>query len=326
MFNAIVVSKPDEQSTVLKSVDKSMLSDGDVVINIAYSTLNYKDALAVCHKPGVVRAWPMIPGIDLAGIVAESSNDKFKVGDAILLNGYGIGEVHTGGFAQQARVKSEWLVPLPNNISLKQSMAIGTAGYTAMLCILALEKQGVTPSSGAILVTGAAGGVGSIAISILNKLGYSVIAVSGRVEQTDYLKTLGAREVLPRSGFEGRNKPLLKERFAGIVDVAGSHILANAIAQTQYGGVVTACGLAAGMDLPASMAPFILRGVKLIGIDSVMAPMQDRLQAWQRLTQDLDLTVLDSLTHTISLSQVPVFSEQLLKGQVRGRTVVDVNV
>jgi len=195
-----------------------------------------------------------------------------------------------------------------------------------MLCILALEKQGVTPSSGAILVTGAAGGVGSIAISILNKLGYSVIAVSGRVEQTDYLKTLGAREVLPRSGFEGRNKPLLKERFAGIVDVAGSHILANAIAQTQYGGVVTACGLAAGMDLPASMAPFILRGVKLIGIDSVMAPMQDRLQAWQRLTQDLDLTVLDSLTHTISLSQVPVFSEQLLKGQVRGRTVVDVNV
>lgn len=325
MFKAIVITKQDKQLTTLKSVDTSILSDGDVTVDVAYSTLNYKDALAICNKPGVVRQWPMIPGIDLAGTVLESSSDKFAVGDKVLLNGYGVGEVHTGGLAQQARVKSEWLVPLPSGISFKQAMAIGTAGYTAMLSVLALEQQGVTPSSGDILVTGAAGGVGSVATSLLSKLGYNVIAVSGRAEQTDYLKTLGAAEVLPRSDFESTSKPLAKERYAGVIDVAGSNVLANALAQTQYGGVVTACGLAAGMDLPTSVAPFILRGVKLIGIDSVMAPMQNRLTAWQRLTQDLDLTMLDSMTQTVGLSQVEQLAPELLKGQVRGRTVVDVN-
>jgi acrylyl-CoA reductase (NADPH) len=325
MFNAIVITKHDEQLTELTSIDKSMLSNGDVTVDVAYSTLNYKDALAICQKPGVVRQWPMIPGIDLAGTVIESSSDRFAAGDKVLLNGYGVGEVHTGGLAQIARVKSEWLVPLPKGISLKQSMAIGTAGYTAMLSVLALEQQGVTPSSGDILVTGAAGGVGSIATSLLSKLGYTVIAVSGRSEQTSYLKTLGASEVLTRSDFESPAKPLAKERYAGVIDVAGSNVLANAIAQTQYGGVVTACGLAAGMDLPTSVAPFILRGVKLIGIDSVMAPMQDRLAAWDRLTKDLDLSMLDSMTQTVSLKEVQELAPQLLKGQVRGRTVVDVN-
>ncbi|MBL4742656.1 MAG: hypothetical protein CMF12_00795 [Idiomarina sp.] len=326
MFNAIVISKEKEQSTTLTSIDKSMLNDGDVTINVAYSTLNYKDALAICQKPGVVREWPMIPGIDLAGTVTESSSNLFEIGDKVLVNGYGIGEVHSGGLAQQARVKSEWLVPLPSGISLKQSMAIGTAGYTAMLSVLALEKQDVDPSSGEVLVTGAAGGVGSVAISLLSKLGYNVIAVSGRPEQAAYLKALGAVEVLPRSELEGSAKPLAKQRYAGVIDVAGSNILANAIAQTQYGGVVTACGLAAGMDLPTNVAPFILRGIKLIGIDSVMAPMQNRLQAWERLTQDLDLIMLDNMTQTVGLNQVLQLAPELLKGQVRGRTVVDVNL
>lgn len=325
MFNAIVIEKKEQQSTELKSIDKSLLSEGDVTVDVAYSTLNYKDALAICHKPGVVRQWPMIPGIDFAGTVAESSDDRFSPGDAVLLNGFGVGEIHTGGLAQQARVNSDWLVPLPDGISPKQAMAIGTAGYTAMLCVIALERQGITPDSGDILVTGAAGGVGSVAISLLSKLGYTVVAVSGRREQSDYLKALGASDVLPRSDFESTAKPLAKERYAGVIDVAGSNVLANAIAQTQYGGVVTACGLAAGMDLPTSVAPFILRGVKLIGIDSVMAPMADRLEAWQRLTDDLDLDALDSLTQTVGLSQVEEIAPKLLKGQVRGRTVVDVN-
>ncbi|QFU05200.1 Acrylyl-CoA reductase AcuI [Pseudoalteromonas sp. THAF3] len=325
MFNALVIDKNGEQTTALKSVDQSLLHEGDVVIDIAYSTLNYKDALAICHKPGVVKQWPMIPGIDFAGVVKSSSHSRFKAGDAVLLNGYGVGEKHTGGLAQQARVNGDWLVPLPENLSLKQSMAIGTAGYTSMLCVLALEKQGVTPESGPILVTGAAGGVGSIAISILSKLGYNVTAVSGRLEQESYLRNLGANAVLPRCEFEGEAKPLSKEKYAGVVDVAGSNILANAIAQTQYGGVVTACGLAAGMDLPTSVAPFILRGVKLIGIDSVMAPMEQRLEAWQRLTVDLELSMLDDVIQCIPLSGVQEVAQQLLHGQVRGRVIVDVN-
>ncbi|MCG7545962.1 oxidoreductase [Pseudoalteromonas sp. MM17-2] len=325
MFNALVIDKNGEQTTALKSVDQSLLHEGDVVIDIAYSTLNYKDALAICHKPGVVKQWPMIPGIDFAGVVKSSSHSRFKAGDAVLLNGYGVGEKHTGGLAQQARVNGDWLIPLPENLSLKQSMAIGTAGYTSMLCVLALEKQGVTPESGPILVTGAAGGVGSIAISILSKLGYNVTAVSGRLEQESYLRNLGANAVLPRCEFEGEAKPLSKEKYAGVVDVAGSNILANAIAQTQYGGVVTACGLAAGMDLPTSVAPFILRGVKLIGIDSVMAPMEQRLEAWQRLTVDLELSMLDDAIQCIPLSGVQEVAQQLLHGQVRGRVIVDVN-
>lgn len=325
-MKAIVIEKnDDQQTTTLQDTNDELLSAGDTVIDVEYSGLNYKDALAICHKPGVIRRWPMIPGIDFAGTVKTSDNSAFKPGDKVLLNGFGVGEVHTGGLAQQARVKSEWLVPLPDGINAQQAMAIGTAGYTAMLCVLALEEQGVMPTSGDILVTGAAGGVGSVAIALLAKLGYSVTAVSGRQELQDYLYELGAKTVLPRSDFEGKVKPLDKARFAGVVDVAGSTVLANAIAQTEYGGVVTACGLAAGMDLPTSVAPFILRGVKLIGIDSVMAPMVKRIEAWQRLAQDLDLSLLKEMTHIIGMSDVEETAQQLLAGQVRGRTVIDVN-
>jgi len=325
-MKAIVIEKnDDQQTTTLQDTNDELLSAGDTLIDVEFSGLNYKDALAICHKPGVIRKWPMIPGIDFAGTVKSSDNSAFKPGDKVLLNGFGVGEVHTGGLAQQARVKSDWLVPLPDGISAQQAMAIGTAGYTAMLCVLALEEQGVMPTSGDILVTGAAGGVGSVAIALLAKLGYSVTAVSGRQELQDYLHELGAQTILPRSDFEGKVKPLDKARFAGVVDVAGSTVLANAIAQTEYGGVVTACGLAAGMDLPTSVAPFILRGVKLIGIDSVMAPMSKRIEAWQRLAQDLDLSLLKEMTHIIGMSDVEETAQQLLAGQVRGRTVVDVN-
>ncbi len=325
-MKAIVIEKnDDQQTTTLQDTNDELLSAGDTLIDVEFSGLNYKDALAICHKPGVIRKWPMIPGIDFAGTVKSSDNSAFKPGDKVLLNGFGVGEVHTGGLAQQARVKSDWLVPLPDGISAEQAMAIGTAGYTAMLCVLALEEQGVMPTSGDILVTGAAGGVGSVAIALLAKLGYLVTAVSGRQELQDYLHELGAKTILPRSDFEGKVKPLDKARFAGVVDVAGSTVLANAIAQTEYGGVVTACGLAAGMDLPTSVAPFILRGVKLIGIDSVMAPMSKRIEAWQRLAQDLDLSLLKEMTHIVGMSDVEETAQQLLAGQVRGRTVVDVN-
>lgn len=325
MFKGILIEKEGERySASLKDMNASQLPEGDVTVKVAYSTLNYKDALAISGKSPVVRRFPMIPGIDLAGTVEASNNPDYQVGDAVLLNGWGLGETHWGGLAQMARVKGDWLVPLPGAFSSQQAMAIGTAGYTAMLCVLALERHGVTPDKGDILVTGAAGGVGSVAVAVLSKLGYRVVAVSGRMEEADYLKDLGAAEVLERAEFTQPGNPLGKERWAGAVDVVGSHVLANVCATTRYGGVVTACGLAGGMDFPATVAPFILRGVTLVGIDSVMCPRPLRLEAWTRLARDLDTSKLDAICHVIGLSEVISTASSLLAGQVRGRIVVDV--
>lgn len=325
MFKAILIEKEDEQYKVaLQQLDETQLPEGDVTVNVAYSTLNYKDALAISGKSPVVRRFPMVPGIDLAGTVETSENPDYRPGDTVLLNGWGVGEVHWGGFAQKARLKGDWLIPLPQAFTPKQAMAIGTAGYTAMLCVLALERHGVTPEQGDILVTGAAGGVGSVAVSILSKLGYRVVAVSGRVEEADYLTELGAAEILERSEFDKPGKPLGKERWAGAVDVVGSQVLANVCATMQYGGVVAACGLAGGMDFPATVAPFILRGVTLAGIDSVMCPRPRRLEAWQRLTQDLDIAKLEKITTEIGLSDVIDTAPSMLEGKVRGRVVVDI--
>jgi acrylyl-CoA reductase (NADPH) len=280
--------------------------------------------LAITGKSPVVRRFPMIPGVDLAGTVTASDNPDYQIGDAVVLNGWGVGEVHWGGLAQKARLKGEWLVPLPDAFTPQQAMAIGTAGYTAMLCVMALERHGVSPDKGDILVTGAAGGVGSVAVAILSRLGYRVVAVSGRTEETDYLKGLGADEVLPRADFAQPGKPLAKERWAGAVDVVGSQVLANVCASLKYGGVVAACGLAGGMDFPATVAPFILRGVTLAGIDSVMCPRPQRLEAWSRLARDLDVSKLETMTRVIGLSEAITTAPLLLAGQVRGRVVVDV--
>lgn len=326
MFKAIMIEKDDAgYRASLKEVDESQLPAGDVTVRVSHSTLNYKDGLAITGRIPVVRQFPMVPGIDLAGVVEESSNPAYQVGDAVLLNGWGVGEGHWGGLAQKARLNGDWLVPLPPQFTPQQAMAIGTAGYTAMLCVLALERQGVTPDKGEIVVTGAAGGVGSVAVAILSKLGYSVVGVSGRPEETDYIKSLGASEVLARSAFSAPGKPLGRERWAGAVDVVGSHTLANVCATSKYRGVVTACGLAAGMDFPATVAPFILRGVTLVGIDSVMCPRADRLVAWQRLGTDLDISKLNLITNEIGLAQAIPMATKLLDGQVRGRVVVDVN-
>ena len=324
MFDALVVDKDDAgQRAAVRSIDESLLSAGDVTIDVACSTLNYKDALAITGKSPILRSFPMIPGIDLAGTVASSTHAGIAVGDRVLLNGYGVGENHTGGLAQRARVKGEWLVPIPGAFDAAQTMAIGTAGYTAMLCVLALERQGITPDRGDIVVTGAAGGVGSVAVSVLAKLGYRVVASTGRVDEADYLKSLGAAEVIDRATLSSPGKPLAKERWAGAVDTVGSHTLANVCAATRYRGVVTACGLAQGMDLPASVAPFILRGVTLVGIDSVQCPMHDRRSAWDRLARDLDVAHLARMTTTIGLDDAIATSAGLLAGRVRGRTVVD---
>ena len=326
MFKAIMIEKDDAgYRASLKELDEAHLPPGDVSVRVSHSTLNYKDGLAITGRGPVVRKFPMVPGIDLAGVVEDSSHPAYHVGDAVLLNGWGVGEGHWGGLAQRARLQGDWLVPLPTQFTPRQAMAIGTAGYTAMLCVLALERLGVTPDKGEILVTGAAGGVGSVAVSILAKLGYTVVAVSGRPVETDYLKSLGASEVLARSDFSTPGKPLGRERWAGAVDVVGSHTLANVCATTQYRGVVTACGLAGGMDFPASVAPFILRGVTLAGIDSVLCPRADRLVAWQRLGTDLDISKLDLITHEIGLAEAIPMATRLLDGQVRGRVVVDVN-
>ena len=326
MFKGILIEKDDAgYRAAVKEIDDSQLPEGDVTVRVDYSSLNYKDGLAITGKGPVVRKFPMVPGIDIAGTVEASDNAEYKVGDRVVLNGWGVGETHWGGLAQKARLKGDWLVPLPAAFSAKQAVSIGTAGYTAMLCVLALEKQGIKPGDGEIVVTGAAGGVGSVAIAVLNKLGYKVVAVSGRPEETDYLKQLGAAEVLDRSLFSAPGKPLGKERWAGAVDVVGSHTLANICATTRYRGVVTACGLAGGMDLPASVAPFILRGVTLVGIDSVMCPRPDRLVAWQRLASDLDIAKLDLITHEVSLAEAIPTAAQLMDGKVRGRVVVDVN-
>ena len=326
MFKAILIEKDDAgYRAAMRDVDDAQLPAGDVTVRVSHSTLNYKDALAITGKGPVVRKFPMVPGIDLAGVVERSAHPAYQPGDAVLLNGWGVGEVHWGGLAQKARLNGDWLIPLPGAFTPQQAMAIGTAGYTAMLCVLALEKQGVRPADGEILVTGAAGGVGSVAVALLARLGYTVVAVTGRPHDAEYLRQLGAAEVLDRAQFAAPGKPLGKERWAGAVDVVGSHVLANVCATTRYRGVVTACGLAGGMDLPATVAPFILRGVTLVGIDSVMCPRADRLQAWQRLATDLDLARLGDIGRTVGLAEALPLAQQLLDGQVRGRIVVDVN-
>lgn len=326
MFKGILIEKDDSgYRAAVQELEDKQLPEGDVTVRVSHSTLNYKDGLAITGRGPVVRKFPMVPGIDLVGTVEESSHPGYKPGDMVVLNGWGVGENHWGGLAQKARLKGDWLVPLPKAFSPQQAMAIGTAGYTAMLCVMALERHGVTPDKGEILVTGAAGGVGSVAVAILSKLGYTVVGVTGRPEEREFLVGLGASDVMERSAFSAPGKPLGRERWAGAVDVVGSHTLANVCATTRYGGVVTACGLAGGMDLPASVAPFILRGVTLAGVDSVMAPRELRLQAWQRLTNDLDLAKLGQIAKEIGLNDVVVTASQLLDGQVRGRVIVDVN-
>jgi acrylyl-CoA reductase (NADPH) len=326
MFKGILIEKDESgYRAAVKEIDDAQLPAGDVTVRVSHSTLNYKDGLAITGKGPVVRKFPMVPGIDLAGIVEESTHAQYKAGDRVLLNGWGVGEAHWGGLAQKARLNGDWLIPLPAGFTPQQAMAIGTAGYTAMLCVLALERHGVKPADGEILVTGAAGGVGSVAVAVLAKLGYSVVALTGRPQDSEYLKYLGAAEVLERSQFSAPGKPLGKERWAGAVDVAGSHVLANVCATTKYRGVVTACGLAAGMDFPATVAPFILRGVTLAGIDSVMCPRADRLQAWQRLEADLDIAKLGNISQEVGLNEAIPLASRLLNGEVRGRIVVDVN-
>ncbi|AWX99023.1 alcohol dehydrogenase [Marinomonas primoryensis] len=323
MFKGVLITQEDKKNSAsVTELNESQLPEGDVLVDVYYSTLNYKDGLAITGKSPVVRSFPMVPGIDLVGKVTQCDSDAFSEGDWVLLNGFGVGEMHWGGLAEKARLKSDWLIPLPKGIEAKQSMAIGTAGYTAMLSVLALEKQGVMPNSGEILVTGANGGVGSFAIRLLNRLGYHVVASTGRMEETDYLKALGASEVIDRSTLSEPGKPLQRERWAGVIDCVGSHTLANACASTKYGGVVTACGLAQGMDFPASVAPFILRGVKLIGIDSVMRPKADRIEAWQRLSELLQPQDFDVISTEIGLEDVVETAYKLLDGQVRGRVIV----
>ncbi|KAF0223912.1 MAG: alcohol [Rhodospirillaceae bacterium] len=326
MFKAILIEKDDAgyRAGVTELTDES-LPEGDVTVRVEYSTLNYKDGLAITGKGPVVRAFPMVPGIDLAGTVEASSHAGYQPGDQVVLNGWGVGETHWGGLGQKARLKGDWLVPLQAPFTPFQAMAIGTAGYTAMLCVLALEKNGITPEKGEVLVTGAAGGVGSVAVAVLAKLGYCVAASTGRPQEAEYLKSLGAAEVIDRNTLSAPGKPLAKERWAAAVDSVGSHTLANICAHMRYGGVVAACGLAQGMDFPATVAPFILRGVTLAGVDSVYRPRDQRIQAWQRLAHDLDVSKLDSITTTIGLEQVVETAGQLLAGQVRGRVVVDVN-
>jgi acrylyl-CoA reductase (NADPH) len=326
MFRGILIQKDETGCrTSVADLTEEQLPDGDVTLRVSHSTLNYKDALAITGKGPVVRKFPMVPGIDLAGTVEHSTHPDYKAGDAVILNGWGVGETHWGGLAQKARLNGNWLVPLPKQFTPQQAMAIGTAGYTAMLCVLALERHGVKPTDGEILVTGAAGGVGSVATAVLTRLGYTVVAVSGRPAETEYLKNLGAVEILDRATFATPGKPLGKERWAGAVDVVGSHTLANVCATTKYGGVVTACGLAGGMDFPATVAPFILRGVTLAGIDSVMCPRPERLEAWQRLGSDIDVTKLITISKEVSLTDVLPLASMLLNGEVRGRVVVDVN-
>ncbi|WP_420474867.1 MDR family oxidoreductase [Noviherbaspirillum sp. ST9] len=328
MFNAILLNKNEDGTTnarITQLDDGQLPADGDVTVRVDYSTINFKDGLAITGKSPVVRKWPMIPGIDGAGEVVASSHPDWKAGDAFILNGWGVGEVHMGCLAQRAKLKGDWLIAQPAGMTSRTAMAIGTAGYTAMLCAMALQEQGVAKDSGDILVTGASGGVGSVAISILSTWGYRVVASTGKLGEADYLKSLGAADVIDRAELSAPGKPLQKERWAGVVDSVGSHTLANALAQTRYGGTVAACGLAQGMDLPTSVAPFILRGVKLIGVDSVMAPKARRVDAWQRLARDLDPAKLDRITQEITLGDALIHAKDILEGKVRGRLVVNVN-
>lgn len=324
MFNALLIEKTaaGDQTVQLRPLSDAQLPEGDVTVRVAYSTLNYKDALALTGKAPIVRHFPMVPGIDFAGTVEHSDTPAFSPGQDVLLNGWGVGESHWGGLATRARVKAEWLLPLPAVFSARQAMALGTAGYTAMLCIRALQRQGITPQSGEILVTGATGGVGSIAVMVLARLGYAVVAVTGRMEEAPFLKDLGAHDVIPRQYLESMTRPLEKARWAGAIDVAGGQLLAAVCASILPYGVVAACGLAAGMDFPATVAPFILRGVTLVGIESVSCPVEERRAAWQDLVALVDVKKLDALTTEITLADAPKEAEALLSGKVKGRLVV----
>jgi acrylyl-CoA reductase (NADPH) len=324
-FKALVATK-GETGTNIAFTDfaESDLMEGDVTVRVTHSTVNYKDGLALTGKAPVVRRWPMIPGIDFSGRVETSEHPDFKPGDLVILNGWGTGETHLGAYAQKSRVKGDWLVPLPAGMNPDEAMAIGTAGYTAMLCVLALEKHGLKPSDGPVVVTGAAGGVGSVATALLAKAGWHVVASTGRAEEADYLKGLGAAEIIDRNELSAPGRPLGKERWIAGVDAVGSHTLANVLSMTKYGGAVAACGLAQGMDLPASVAPFILRGVALLGVDSVMCPKPRRLEAWARLASDLDRGKLATMTTTIPLESVIETGKAIVEGKVRGRVVVEV--
>ena len=326
-FKAIQISRDEDKNQSVDIVDltREDLMDGDVTVQVDATTVNYKDGLAITGKSPVVRHWPMVPGIDLAGTVLESSSSEFKEGDKVLLNGFGVGEVHWGAYAQQARLSADWLIPLPNALTPLQAMSVGTAGYTSMLCVMALEKYGITPDRGQVIVTGANGGVGSVAISILSKLGFEVIASTGRMNESDFLKDLGATSILDRNELSEPGRPLGKESWAAGVDAVGSHTLANVLAQTKYGGAVAACGLAQGFDLPATVMPFILRGVALLGVDSVMAPKDLRKEAWSRIVEDLDMAKLDSLTTKIGFDDIIKSAEDIVSGKIRGRVAVDMH-
>ncbi|HET6390903.1 MDR family oxidoreductase [Hyphomicrobium sp.] len=324
MFRAILIEKNGERATPrLAELDKTALPEGDVTVRISHSTLNYKDGLAITGKGPIIRSFPMVPGVDFAGIVEESSNPRFKAGDAVVLNGFGVGEGHWGGLSQYARVKGDWLIPLPQGLSPQRAMALGTAGYTAMLCVMALERQGVTPDKGEIIVTGAGGGVGGIAVLLLSRLGFDVAASTGRPEEADYLKSLGAKTIIERKALSEPGKPLQSARWAGAVDSVGSHTLANVCASMKDDGVVTACGLAQGLDFRTTVAPFILRGVTLVGINSVYRSLADRTTAWERLAREIDFEKLDGMTRTIPLDQAIEAAGDLLAGKVRGRLVVE---
>lgn len=324
-FRCILIRKTESgQRAEITRLDEEDLMAGDVTIDVSHSSVNYKDGLAITGKGPIVRRFPLIPGIDLAGTVRTSSDARWKPGDQVVLNGWGVGEQHHGGFAEVARVSGDWLVPVPPGWTCADAMAVGVAGYTSMLCVMALEEQGVAPGSGDILVTGAAGGVGTTAIVILAKLGYRVVAATGRVEEADFLRALGAAAIIDRAEFNTPVKPLAKARWAGVIDSVGSVTLANAISQTMTDGTVVACGLAQGMDLPTTVAPFILRGVKLIGINSVATPIPRRLEAWRRIASDLELGKLKHLTRHVKLDEVPAVAADIVAGKVRGRVVVDV--
>jgi len=324
-MRAIVVDKKDDAYNVeLKEIEANFPPEDNVTVSVKWSSFNYKDGLALTGKSPVVRKFPMVAGIDFAGIVEKSEDSRFKVGDEVLLNGWGLGETHWGAYAEKSAVKADWLLHMPKGLSMRQAMQIGTAGYTAMLCVLALERHGVTPDKGEILVSGASGGVGSVAVAVLSKLGYEVVAISGRNENSDYLKELGAKEVLPRAEFSEVGKPLAKERWAGAIDVVGGNTLANICASVKYGGTVAACGLAGSMDFPSSVAPFILRGITLAGIDSVMCPIERRIEAWERLSKDLDLSKLDKISHEIAIEDLIAKAPDILAGKIKGRLVVKV--
>ncbi|MET0251066.1 MAG: MDR family oxidoreductase [Novosphingobium sp.] len=326
MFAAVQIDKSDAgQSAAVKQLDESALPEGDVTIDVAFSTLNYKDGLAITGRGPVVRKWPMVPGIDLVGKVREGSGEGFGPGDTVVLNGWGVGEGHWGGLAQVARLKKEWLVPLPSAFTPRQAMAIGTAGYTAALCVNALVNAGITPETGEVLVTGATGGVGSVAVALLKKAGFTVAGSTGKPDEADYLKQLGADTIIDRNDLSSPGKPLQKERWGAAIDSVGSSTLANVCAQTRYGGAVAACGLAQGADFNTTVMPFILRGVRLLGVDSVMAPLKPRMAAWDRLARDLDPALLEVIAHEVSLDESIAAATDLIDGKVRGRIIVDVN-